>query len=61
MLSVRFEVTMTRVRNLDTASVTLFVGMLSLPFGAGKIIPGGPFVSLFGDLVPSICGLIGIW
>ena len=48
-------------RNLDTASIFLFVGILSLPFGAGKVIPGGPFVSLFGDVIPASFAAVAIW
>jgi hypothetical protein len=52
---------MTKARNLDTASIVLFVGLLSWPFGSGKLIPGGPFVSVFGDVIPAAFALIAIW
>ncbi len=51
---------MATVRNLETASIVLLVGMLSLPLGA-KIIPGGPFISLFGDVIPAASGMVAIW
>jgi ABC-type antimicrobial peptide transport system permease subunit len=51
---------MTSIRNLDTASIFLFVGVLSWPFGAGKVIPGGPFVSVLGDIIPATFALVTI-
>ena len=51
---------MTSARNLDTASIFLFVGFLSWPFGAGKVIPGGPYISVFGDIIPATSAIVTI-
>ena len=48
-------------RTLDTASIFLFVGLLAWFADRGKIIPGGPFISITGNIVPLIGAAIAIW
>lgn len=52
---------MSAITKLQIASLLLLVSFPCWLLGAGKANPGGPFVSLFGDVVPVTSALLTIW
>lgn len=46
---------------LEIAGCLILIGFaLSCGCSPARIIPGGPFISLFGDVIPSFCHLAAI-
>ncbi len=52
---------MSESRNLETAAILLLASIPCRMAGPVKFIPGGPFVSLLGDVLPAACALLAIW